>query len=87
MKKIWIAAFLVLAFCAFASSPASAHDYDCNDSEHPLRYIAYAVHPVGVAVEFAIFRPIHWVVSRPHLNILFGHDPREDDTYFEWQNR
>lgn len=69
-----------------ALSPA--HVYDRDDSDYPLRYIAYAVHPIGIAVEYAVFRPIHWLVSKPNCAIIFGHDPRpeeEQGTYFEWE--
>ena len=76
---------LVCAFLAIAGAQALAHDYDSDDSDYPLRYAAYVVHPVGIAVEYAVLRPIHWVVSRPHLRVIFGHDPRPKDKYFEWK--
>lgn len=48
---------------------------DCySDSEsHPFRVIAYLLSPVGVALEWAIFRPLHWAVSRPSTAPIFGH--------------
>ncbi len=56
---------------------ASAHDaYDDSES-HPLRLVAYAVHPVGYALEWAVMRPIHFVVSNPGLERMFGHTPHE----------
>lgn len=48
---------------------------DCyrDDESHPLRIMAYAVNPIGVALEWAIYRPIHWAVSRPSTAPIFGH--------------
>lgn len=48
---------------------------DCySDIEsHPFRLVAYAVHPIGVALEWAIMRPLHWAVSRPSTAPIFGH--------------
>lgn len=59
--------------------PASvrAHDaYDDSES-HPLRIAAYALHPVGWALEWIAFRPLHFVVSQPRLEPIFGHVPHE----------
>jgi hypothetical protein len=56
---------------------ASAHDaYDDSES-HPLRLVAYALHPVGFALEWLVMRPIHFVVSQPKLERVFGHVPHE----------
>lgn len=48
---------------------------DCYaDSEsHPFRVLAYLLNPVGVALEWVIFRPLHWVVSQPNTAPIFGH--------------
>ena len=50
MKKGLFLAARVTAFCA-QTFQSQAHEYDRDDSDHPLRLIAYAVHPVGIAVE------------------------------------
>jgi hypothetical protein len=58
--------------------PARAHDaYDDSES-HPLRLVAYAVHPVGFALEWLVARPIHFLVSQPQLERVFGHVPHEN---------
>ncbi len=83
MKKFFFAALLAMGMMALPSV-ASAHVYDRDDSDHPLRYVAYAVHPVGMAVEYTVLRPIHWLVSRPALAAWFGHCPdpeKEKGTY------
>lgn len=59
---------------------ASADEYDARRAGHPLRIAAYLVHPVGVALDYMIFRPAHWLVSQPVLSTIFGHDVDE-----EWQ--
>jgi hypothetical protein len=57
---------------------ASAHDaYDDSES-HPLRLAAYALNPVGYALEWLVMRPIHFVVSQPRLEPVFGHVPHEN---------
>ena len=60
-----------------AASPSRAHDaYDDSES-HPLRIAAYALHPVGWAIEWIAMRPMHFMVSNPRLEPIFGHVPHE----------
>jgi hypothetical protein len=35
------------------------------------------IHPVGFALEWLVMRPIHFVVSSPKLEPVFGHVPHE----------
>jgi hypothetical protein len=56
-----------------AAGPARADDHDPKRSGHPLRIVAYALHPVGVIVDTLVFRPAHWLVHREPLRTLFGH--------------
>ena len=85
-KKLALVFFLAALIVSFAPA-ASAHEYDREESDMWLRYVAYALHPVGIALEYGVARPIHWVVSQPNLNILFGHEVSEDASYeyFEWE--
>ena len=53
---------------------ALADDYDPQRAGHPLRIAAYVLHPVGVAVDWLVLRPAHWLGSQPVLRSLFGHD-------------
>jgi hypothetical protein len=48
---------------------------DCyrDEDSNPFRVLAYLVYPVGVGLEWLIFRPLHWVVSRPGTAPIFGH--------------
>lgn len=81
---LWLAATPVLAAPCGDGGPTDpcAQEYyakycadDCyRDSEsHPFRVVAYLLNPIGVALEWAIFRPMHWAVSRPSTAPIFGH--------------
>lgn len=49
--------------------------YDDSQS-HPLRVLAYMLHPAGVLLEWTLFRPLHLLVSgTPQLEYVFGHNP------------
>jgi len=64
---------------ALLGAPAAARAHDAyDDSEsHPLRLAAYAIHPAGFALEWLLMRPLHFVVSNPQLEPIFGHVPHE----------
>jgi len=63
-------AFAMLA----AASPAAAEEYDETYSGHPLRILAYVLHPVGVILDTLIFRPFHWIGSHEPLKTLTGQE-------------
>lgn len=77
---------LMAVITLLGSQPATADRYDRSFSSHPLKYMAYPLHAVGIGLEYFVARPIHWVVSRDNADILFGHyaQAKDDDTYFEW---
>jgi hypothetical protein len=58
--------------------PGYYDGYD-DSQAHPLRIAAYALHPVGFAVEWLLTRPIHALVSQPDLKNVFGHKPHSWD--------
>jgi hypothetical protein len=66
-------AALVAAVALTAASPARADDYDPLQAGHPLRLIAYALHPIGVAFDYLLFRPAHWLVHQEPAKTIFGH--------------
>lgn len=72
------AARLLAAAGAFAllavATPAAADEYDETYSGHPLRVIAYVLHPVGVILDTLIFRPLHWIGSHEPLKTLVGQE-------------
>ena len=57
-----------------AATPALADEYDDSMAGHPLRIVAYVLHPVGVAIDYLIMRPAHWLVSQEPMKTVFGHD-------------
>ena len=75
-----------IALVALGSTTAHADRYQRGRNDNPLRLIGYALYPVGLAAEYLVMRPIHWVVSQPHLDVVFGHKAtlKEEGAYFEW---
>ncbi len=67
-----------LALVPLVAMGARADDYDPQRAGHPVRILAYVVHPVGVIVDLVLFRPAHWIGSLPVLDELFGHEPYDD---------
>ncbi len=85
-KHLAVAAVaLGITLLAPAANAARYH----NDYEtHPLKVVGYVFHAVGEGASWLIFRPIHWVVTRNNLDVVFGHktDVREDGTEFLWEH-
>ena len=68
-----IAALSVAVALALAS-PAAAEEYDPSNAGHPVRIVGYLLHPVGVAIDYLIMRPAHWIVSFEPMKTIFGHE-------------
>ena len=72
------AAVLTAIAIALTAAPVTADEYDPQRAAHPMRIVAYALHPIGVLLDLLIFRPAHWIGSyKPHA-ALFGHEPYRD---------
>ena len=65
---------LLVAGCLLSATPTLADEFDDDTAGHPLRFVAYVLHPFGVAVEYLLFRPAHWLVSQEPMKTLFGHE-------------
>ncbi len=48
--------------------------HEPREAGHPLRIVAYLVHPIGVVVDTLLFRPAHWIVSHEPMRTIFGHE-------------
>lgn len=48
--------------------------HDPNRAAHPLRIAAYALHPVGVTLDWVLVRPAVWVAKREPFRTLFGYE-------------
>ncbi|MET0151214.1 MAG: hypothetical protein ABW298_01220 [Candidatus Binatia bacterium] len=72
-----IACLSLVAVLALSGSALAFPGDEYDDSEsHPLRTAAYILHPVGVGLEYAIYRPLHWLVSlNDTTELIFGHRP------------
>jgi hypothetical protein len=55
------------------ASPALGDEYESQSAGHPLRIVAYVLHPIGVTLDYLIFRPAHWIGSLGPLKTFFGH--------------
>jgi hypothetical protein len=66
-----LAAALALAMLSGAA-PAAAESYSSKRTGHPLRLVAYIVHPIGVILNTVIFRPAHWIASHEPIKTLVG---------------
>lgn len=66
---------LVLALGAsLGAGVAHADEYDPERAGHPLRLLAYVLHPVGVAADYLVFRPAHAIVHYEPFRTIFGHE-------------
>jgi hypothetical protein len=74
VKRLILALGLVTWLLA---TPVYAHDAYDDSEANPLRLAAYAVNPAGFAIEWLVMRPIHFLVSQPRLERIFGHGPHE----------
>ena len=72
----------LLAFLlAFAPMATAGDEYD-DSQAHPLRVATYIVHPVGVLMEWVVFRPFHMLTSAsPETEYVFGHRPHGLDEF------
>ena len=78
MKRFAIGfVFAMVLACTAGPAAAAPDDYDDMQS-HPLRVAAYLIYPIGYTAEWLIFRPFHYLVSRPALEPVFGHRPHEE---------
>ena len=68
----------LLSAALLAASPALADDYDPQEAGHPLRVVAYVLHPVGVVLDLLLVRPAHWLFSHEPLATLVGHENPDD---------
>jgi hypothetical protein len=73
MKRALAAGILAFVLMVGAHPAAAAPDNYDDTQSHPLRIAAYLLHPVGFTAEWLIFRPFHYLVSRPSLAPVFGH--------------
>ena len=72
-----LAILIVLGMLAPAG--ASAGQYDAKRAGHPLRIVAYVLHPVGVILDRLIFRPAWHLGGHEPIRTLVGREPNLDE--------
>lgn len=77
MKTLRLSIFVVALWFALGPKPSLAAPDEYDDSQsHPLRILAYLVHPAAFVIEWTVFRPFHYLVSATEpLEAVFGHRP------------
>lgn len=58
---------------AYAATPVP-DDHDPSRGAHPLRIVAYGLHPIGVALDWILVRPAVWVVRHEPFRTIFGYE-------------
>ena len=69
-----VLAIAVVTGIAVGAASARADAHDPEQAGHPVRIAAYVLHPIGVAFDYLIMRPAHWLVNREPFSTIFGHD-------------
>jgi len=63
-----------LALTLILSAATSADEHRSDRAGHPLEIIGTVLHPVGVILDYLIFRPAHWVSHQEPVKTLTGHE-------------
>lgn len=86
MRRHFALLLVITALLMLSAAPGTpAHDYDRHYDNHPLRILSYPLHAVGIAAEYTFMRPLHWLVSQEHWDVIFGHEASVDDEYWSWR--
>ncbi len=72
LRRVVAIAFLLSLLSAPVFGSDGLDDYDSTEAGHPLRIVAYVLHPVGVILDTLIFRPAHWLGSKEPIKTLVG---------------
>ena len=72
-RRLVAVPLVAAALVASAALPAAADEYNPRRAGHPLRIIAYGLHPIGVAIDYLVMRPAHWLGHIEPLRTIFGH--------------
>ena len=70
MKRL--AATLGILICLWGPAAALAETYQPEDAGHPVRIVAYVLHPVGWLIDRLIFFPAWWIAQKEPLRTIFG---------------
>jgi len=65
----------LLALALLLPATAGAEEYDPRRAGHPLRIVAYCLHPVGVILDYLVFRPAWYIGGVEPIRTLVGREP------------
>jgi hypothetical protein len=54
--------------------PAVTRRHEPEKAGHPLRVIAYLMHPIGLLLDTLLFRPADWLINHEPMRTIFGHE-------------
>ena len=79
MRSTILSLLFVLFLCpgfALSAQEGWSAKYEPEQAGHPLRVAAYALHPVGVLVDYCLMRPAYWIVQKEPFTTIFGAQKR-----------
>jgi len=74
LRRSTVAAAVLAGLLALGASAARADEHDPKEAGNPVRIAAYVLSPIGVAFDWLVMRPAHWIVNREPFRTIFGHD-------------
>ena len=83
--KLVLVAFLLVVMFSLTSVSFADNYKRLSEDDHALRIVAYVFHPIGMAAEYAITRPVHWITKQVTLNKIFGSKNEYDDVSFVFE--
>jgi hypothetical protein len=63
---------LLLLLALALPATAGAREYRARRSGHPLRIVAYVLHPIGYVLDRLIFYPAWWIAQNDSVGALVG---------------
>jgi len=69
-----LAGGLAAVALAIAMPAAATDEYDPQYAGHPIRIVAYVLHPIGMLFDYLVMRPAFWVGSQEPFSTIFGRD-------------
>ncbi|MBI2875421.1 MAG: hypothetical protein HYY20_00910 [Candidatus Tectomicrobia bacterium] len=67
------AAIVILALVLSVTPRAWADAYEEEQAGNPWRVLAYVIHPIGVALDRLVARPLHQLMHYKLIDELTGH--------------
>jgi len=85
MRAKFILVGLLIVVFFVLTSVSIASDYKRGVDDNPVLILSYVANPIGVAAEYLITRPVHWITKQVNLNKVFGSKNKPEDKSFVWE--